>query len=68
MLKNLLITILESIQSKRENSTTKFQQEIIELKEEIETLKETIKDYVIMEAEAIEMANQIKEVVDIWES
>lgn len=68
MLKNLLITLLESIQSKRENNNAKLQQQIVDLKNEVETLKETIKDYITMEAEAIAMANQIKEVVDLWES
>ena len=71
MLKSLLTLIFESLKSKRDVNTVgdeKLKKEISDLKDKIATLEEVINDYVAMEAEAIEMANQIKEVVDLWES
>ena len=68
MLKSLLTLIFESLKSKNTVGDEKLKKEISDLKDKIATLEETINDYVVMEAEAIEMANQIKEVVDLWES
>ena len=71
MLKSLLTLIFESLQNKRDVNTVgdeKLKKEISDLKDKIATLEEAIHDYIAMEAEAIEMANQIKEVVDLWES
>ena len=68
MLKSLLTLIFESLKNKNTVGDEKLKKEVSDLKDKIATLEETINDYVVMEAEAIEMANQIKEVVDLWES
>jgi hypothetical protein len=42
--------------------------EIADLKVTIASLEETVSDYVALENEAIEIANQMKTAVDSWES
>ena len=76
MLKSLLTLIFESLKNKNTAGNVgmgwspdeKLKKEVNDLKDKIATLEETVNDYIAMETEAIEMANQIKEVVDLWES
>ena len=42
--------------------------EIVELNGKIDSLQDMLSDYVALEVEAIEIANQMKTAVDSWES
>jgi len=74
MLKSLLTSILNVLHTRREdyvnlqNLMLYQANEIADLKVTIASLEETVSDYVELENEAIEIANQMKTAVDSWES
>ena len=74
MLKNLLTSILNALHTRGtdyanlHNLVLNQADEIADLKVTIASLEETVSDYVAIENEAIEIANQMKTAVDSWES
>jgi len=74
MLKSLLTSILNVLHTRGEdyvnlqNLMLYQANEIADLKVTIASLEETVSDYVELENEAIEIANQMKTAVDSWES
>ena len=74
MLKSLLTSILNVLHTRREdyvnlqNLMLYQANEIADLKVTIASLEETVSDYIELENEAIEIANQMKTAVDSWEN
>lgn len=74
MLKNLLTSILNALHTRGTDYANLHSlvlnqsDEIADLKVTIASLEETVSDYVALENEAIEIANQMKTAVDSWEN
>ena len=72
MLKNLLTSILNALNTRGEDYDnlhiimSNQAKEIVELNGKIDSLQEMLSDYVALEVEAIEIANQMKTAVDSW--